>query len=100
MELLHASLPRRFEVSAERASAHSRPTLDWVTNATDGALLCIYNVTRTPQTNLVLELDWDQIKSPEALEVIDAYTQNAQMVNGTSLALDVPALNYRLLSVR
>jgi hypothetical protein len=40
------------------------------------------------------------LKGPGALKVMDAFSQEGLRVDGESLTLEVPPLNYRLLWVR
>ena len=74
-----------------KASAYKKPK--------GGALVVVYNTAREAGT-VKLTVAWDQLKSDGPLEVFDAYTKEPVAVNGNSLALDVPRLNYRLLWVR
>ena len=67
--------------------------------AKGGALAVVYNTARDART-AKLTVAWDQLKSDAPLEVVDAYTKESIAVNGTSLTLDVPRLNYRLLWVK
>ncbi len=67
--------------------------------AKGGALVVVYNTSRETRTQK-LAVDWDKLKSDAALEVFDAFTKEPLAVNGSSLTLDVPRLNYRLLWVR
>jgi hypothetical protein len=76
---------------AIKASAYRKPK--------GGALVVVYNTAREVRT-AKLTVDWDQLKSDGPLEVFDAYTKESVEVNGNSLTLDVPRLNYRLLWVR
>jgi hypothetical protein len=64
-----------------------------------GALICVYNVTRERQTP-TLSVAWKRLKGPGALKVMDAFSQEGLRVDGESLTLEVPPLNYRLLWVR
>ena len=61
--------------------------------------MVIYNTAREART-AKLTVDWDQLKSDGPLEVSDAYTKEPVTVKGSSLTLEVPRLNYRLLWVR
>ena len=64
-----------------------------------GALVVVYNTTREAET-AKLTVAWDRLKSDGPLKIVDAYTKEAVAVSGSSLALEVPRLNYRLLWVR
>ena len=61
--------------------------------------MVIYNTAREAGTTQ-LSVKWDQLKSDGPLEVFDAYTKEPVPVSGSSLDLDVPRLNYRLLWIR
>ena len=74
-----------------KASAYRKPR--------GGSLVVIYNTTRDVRT-AKLNVAWDRLKSDGPLEVFDAYTREPVAVNGSSLMLDVPRLNYRLLWVK
>jgi hypothetical protein len=79
------------QTEAVKASAYRKPQ--------GGALMVIYNTSREVKT-AKLDIAWDKLKSGAALEVFDAYTKEPVAVSGSSLTLDVPPLNYRLLWVR
>jgi hypothetical protein len=64
-----------------------------------GALVCIFNTERSPQTAL-LTIEWERLKSSEALQVTDAFTQAPMQVAGKSVAVEIPPINFRLLRVR
>ena len=64
-----------------------------------GALIVIYNTTREPQT-AKLTVDWRRLKSQPSLRITDAFKKTPVAVNGKSLSIQVPRLNYRLLWVR
>ncbi len=67
--------------------------------AQGGALVVVYNTAREARTAKLI-VDWARLKGKGALDVIDAYTKQPVAVNGSSLTLDVPPLNYRLLWVK
>ena len=74
-----------------KASAYRKPG--------GGALVVVYNTAREAGT-AKLTVAWDQLKSDGPLEVVDAYTKEPIDVSGSSLPLEVPPLNYRLLWIR
>jgi hypothetical protein len=79
------------QTEAVKASAYRK--------AKGGALVVVYNTTRAART-AKLTVAWGQLKSDGPLEVFDAYTKEPVAVSGSSLAIEVPPLNYRLLWVR
>ena len=64
-----------------------------------GALVVVFNTTREAKT-AKLTVAWDELNSDGPIKVFDAYTKKPVAVRGSSLTLDVPPLNYRLLWVR
>jgi len=73
-----------------KASAYRKPV--------GGALVVIYNITRKAQTPM-LRVNWKRLKSPGELQVVDAYTREPVQVTGNNVTIEVPPLNYRLLSI-
>ncbi len=67
--------------------------------AAGGALVVVVNTAREAKT-ATLNVNWARLKGRDAVEVIDAYTKKPVAVSGSSLTLDVPRLNYRLVWVR
>ena len=63
-----------------------------------GAFICIYNVTRRPQTP-TLTVVWKRLKGPGELKVVDAFSRELLRVDGHAITIPVPPLNYRLLWV-
>ena len=61
--------------------------------------MVIYNTAREAGT-ATLTVDWDKLKSDGPLKVFDAYTKKRIAMNDSSLTLDIPRLNYRLLWIR
>ena len=65
-----------------------------------GVLLCATNLTRKPQ-RVTLTIDWAKLTGkPAPPKVTDAWNREAVPVSGKTVALDVPALRFRLLRVR
>ena len=64
-----------------------------------GALVVVYNTSREARA-VKLTVAWDRLKSDGPLRVVDAYTKKAVAVSSSSLTLEVPRLNYRLLWIR
>ncbi len=63
-----------------------------------GALVVVYNVTREVQTP-TLRVNWERLKGPGELQVVDAYTRKPVETDTGNLTIEVPPLNYRLLWV-
>ena len=64
-----------------------------------GSLVVVCNTSREARA-AKLDIAWDRLKSGAALEVFDAFSREPVAVSGSSLTLDVPRLNYRLLWVK
>lgn len=75
---------------AIKASAYRKPA--------GGALLCIVNTTRQPQT-ASLAVRWDKLKSGRPLAITDAFTGESLRATGSTLTAEVKPLQYRLLRV-
>jgi len=78
------------QTDAVKASAYRKPD--------GGGLVVIYNVTREPQQPTLI-INWERLKSPGELEVVDAYTKEPVEITGNNVTIQVPPLNYRLLWV-
>ena len=74
-----------------KASVYRKPTGE--------SLVVVYNTTREART-AKLTVAWDRLKSADPLTVIDAFTKKGVVVNGSSLVVAVPPLNYRLIWIR
>ncbi len=64
-----------------------------------GALLCVVNLTRQPQT-AALTVAWARLQSGGALSVSDALSDAPVVPEGASLSMALPPLGIRLLRVR
>jgi Xaa-Pro aminopeptidase len=76
------------QTEAIKASVYQKPN--------GGALIVVYNVTREHQT-AALTIDWRRLQAETPLNVVDAYSEESLPMNGRTLKLNVPPLNYRLV---
>jgi len=61
-----------------------------------GVLLCLVNLTRQPQKP-TLTVDWERLKSPRPVAVVDALNQAPVATQGESVTVEIEPLNFRLL---
>ncbi len=79
------------QTDAVKTSAYRHPK--------GGSLVCIMNLTNTPQS-AALSIDWDSLKSPAPLIVVDAFTKTPANVSGKNITIDIPPLDFALLWVK